>query len=485
MLTLLALVLLRTAWLCDDAYISFRVVDNVLHGYGLRWNIAERVQVYTHPLWLLLLIPVNGLAGEPYYSTLLCSMLLTLGAAYLLLLQAAHRWAVLAIGLLLFYAKGFVDYATSGLENPLAYLLLAAFSVRYLRPPDRRGGQHLLRLSLLAALAMVNRFDAAVLVLPPLLHALWQARSRRALLQLAAGMLPLIAWLLFALAYYGTVIPNTAHAKLLAAGITHRTLAGKGIACLSNTLHWDPLTAAAVIVAVSAALLSPIRRWLGFGLLAGLGYIIWVGGDFMSGRFVAPLFVIAAAILATLLPAAASRRSMALAGAAMVLGLAAHYPNPLHGSDYGHLAQQLANWRDGDIADERCFYYSATGLLAERQPHEWQLQGEALRAGGPAVIVAGNVGLLGYYAGPAVHIIDRAGLCDPLLARLPATDAVSFRIGHLDRQLPGGYLDSIRSGENRLVDAALAARYDTLLLLCRAPLWSAARWRAIVRNTAA
>ena len=45
--------LIRTAWLDDDAYITFRTVDNVLHGYGLRWNVVDRVQAYTHPLWMM------------------------------------------------------------------------------------------------------------------------------------------------------------------------------------------------------------------------------------------------------------------------------------------------------------------------------------------------------------------------------------------------------------------------------------------------
>jgi len=39
-LTLLAsifvVVLVRTAWVCDDAYITFRTVDNFVHGHGLR-----------------------------------------------------------------------------------------------------------------------------------------------------------------------------------------------------------------------------------------------------------------------------------------------------------------------------------------------------------------------------------------------------------------------------------------------------------------
>jgi hypothetical protein len=39
----LLVLLLRTAWVSEDAYISFRVVSNFLSGYGLRWNIADRV----------------------------------------------------------------------------------------------------------------------------------------------------------------------------------------------------------------------------------------------------------------------------------------------------------------------------------------------------------------------------------------------------------------------------------------------------------
>jgi len=51
---LLIFSVVRSAWLCDDAFITFRTADNFIHGYGLTWNVAERVQTYTHPLWLFL-----------------------------------------------------------------------------------------------------------------------------------------------------------------------------------------------------------------------------------------------------------------------------------------------------------------------------------------------------------------------------------------------------------------------------------------------
>src|SRR5258708_3012383 len=66
----------RDSWLSDDAYITFRTVDNFIHGYGLTWNVDERVQVYTHPLWMLLISAVSFCTHELYYSVLVLSVTL-------------------------------------------------------------------------------------------------------------------------------------------------------------------------------------------------------------------------------------------------------------------------------------------------------------------------------------------------------------------------------------------------------------------------
>ena len=64
---------LRTAWVTEDAYITFRVIDNLNAGYGLVWNLGERVQVFTHPLWLFLLSPVVAVLHDPFWASLLVS----------------------------------------------------------------------------------------------------------------------------------------------------------------------------------------------------------------------------------------------------------------------------------------------------------------------------------------------------------------------------------------------------------------------------
>ena len=62
------LVIIQNSWIAEDAYITLRTVGNFLHGFGLRWNIAERVQSYTHPLWFFLLSFGVFVTNEVYYT---------------------------------------------------------------------------------------------------------------------------------------------------------------------------------------------------------------------------------------------------------------------------------------------------------------------------------------------------------------------------------------------------------------------------------
>jgi arabinofuranosyltransferase len=47
--------------MADDAFIDVRVVNNVLAGHGPVYNVGERVEAYTNPLWVLLLVVFRGL----------------------------------------------------------------------------------------------------------------------------------------------------------------------------------------------------------------------------------------------------------------------------------------------------------------------------------------------------------------------------------------------------------------------------------------
>ena len=61
------LALAHAAWFnhtADDAFISFRYVDNWVRGYGLVFNPGERVMGYSNFLWVVLLYPF-ALIGVP------------------------------------------------------------------------------------------------------------------------------------------------------------------------------------------------------------------------------------------------------------------------------------------------------------------------------------------------------------------------------------------------------------------------------------
>jgi arabinofuranosyltransferase len=90
-----------------------------------------------------------------------------------------------------------------------------------------------------------------------------------------------------------------------------------------------------------------------------------------------------------------------------------------------------------------------------------------------------NSGLEGFFAGPEVHIVDRYGLVDPLVARLPVRDLADWRIGHVVRELPVGYEATVGSGSNQLVDPGIRAFYEDLSTIIHEPLLSKGRAKAI------
>ena len=134
-------VLLRTAWLGDDAFITFRTVMNATHGHGLTFNIGERVQSYTHPLWLLLLTGAFLVVGNVYYAAFLVSIGVSLAVFWLALRQAATRMQVWIVVAVLLGSRAFVDYSTSGLENPLSNLLLVTFIALAMRSHEASGSR--------------------------------------------------------------------------------------------------------------------------------------------------------------------------------------------------------------------------------------------------------------------------------------------------------------------------------------------------------
>ena len=483
---LFLIVLVRTAWVCDDAFITFRTVDNLVNGYGLRWNIAERVQSFTHPLWLLLYAVPYAVTGDPYVTSIWLSIIVSMLAFGLAVWTAHDLWIAIAGALLLLSSRAFVDYSTSGLENPLTHLLLAVFAIAWFR---REAPVFQMVLFVTGGLMTLNRQDTLLLVLPTMIAAGWAVGARRFVFLAVLGAIPIIVWGSFSLLYYGLLVPNTAFAKLNT-GADSIELFRQGLIYLRDSFTRDPLVLPATVVCGALA----IVRWragalpLGVGILLYLCYIVTIGGDFMTGRFLAAPFFLAVLTLMRfrLLP-----RLMAPAIAACVLLVAfAAYDGPVFasGRDFGvDDALNAKIDRVTGIADERRYYYPDTGYLrvASRggsraaSLHEWADAGLRYRHERRKVLVSGIIGFIGFYAGPDVHIVDCFALTDPLLARLPAQPL--WRIGHFMRRLPEGYLATLSDGRNVLVHPEIAGLYEDVRRVVAGPIWSVARFEAIWR----
>jgi len=469
-----AWLVIRDAWLCDDAFITLRVVDNFHHGYGLRWNVVERVQVFTHPLWCLTLIVVTGVFGNLAMTTLWLSIVVSIAAFALIVPRPSRNNSELVLlALLIPASKAVVQFATSGLEGPMAFLFLALLLLACggLETKWKRGDRWV---PLLAAAVALTRQDL-LLIMTPLAIA-WLARKdfRRASVPMLAGLGALAAWELFSLFYYGSLVPNTALAKLNT-GFSFSAKTSQGLHYLGDFALRDPigcLTLASCLVLLLVIRKDLQARAVAAGIALYVLYIISIGGDFMSGRFFAvPLFLGVAEILrAPINGTRISRKVVSAVGTASILLVVIHLVG------FNGFSSDVIS--ASGIADERKFYAPALslGALLEGRAIErvgWVYDAKAWREKGSSGLITDTIGLSGFYGGPDVHILDVVALSDPLLARLPAKS--DSRVGHFERRLPAGYKESLLSRELQIEDPDLNRYCGVLWSVTRGPVRSKAR----------
>jgi arabinofuranosyltransferase len=488
---LILLVWLKNAWVCDDAYINFRVLDQLRAGHGPVWNPGERVQVYTSVLWFWLQAPLRLVSSDPYANVLVLS-LVCLAALLVVLRRAVGSDRAWLLGVLLMVgANGFLDWTASGLENPLVFLacglLLVPFqTVMAAAPGSLAAALPLRRLFVLAGWALLVRHDLLLLWLPPLLHAgirhrrLWPWRAWLRLLATAAA--PLAIWSAWALFYYGSPWPNAALAKL-ATGLPRDLLVQQGLDYL-GCHRQDPVLLAVLAGGLGVMLARRSTRGLAAGLALHLGYLVWTGADFMLGRFLAAPFLIAVVLLvreAARLPGRIWSWTPHLA-ALLAAVLLPHTPlnSPLSFAD-----EEFCH----GVADERGYYFPTTSLWArlhtpaDKFPdHEWAREGRYHSNRDRKLVGFVNVGFYGYFVGLDKRVTDRLAITEPFLARIPHQGIPDqWRPGHIKRDLPRGYNQTLQTGRNTIADGRLSALYDDLQLAISGPLLARGRLAAIWR----
>jgi arabinofuranosyltransferase len=478
-----------TAWVCDDAYITFRTIDNFVSGYGLRWNIDERVQAYTHPLWMFIIALLYSVTAEPYFTSIALSFLFSLAAILILLYHTRDTLLKIVIVALLISSKAFTDYTSSGLENPLAYFLVILFVIQYLR--NKSDFKNILYLCFLSSLILLTRLDLFLIIALPLFHAIYSYsksnqcnRSVYAITgALLIGFSPLIAWELFSLLYYGFFLPNTAYAKLCT-GIPAGELFIQGLDYIKISSFYDPITPAVIIIAIimSFTISGSQEMFLGVGILLYVGWVILIGGDFMAGRMLAVPFFLAVSLL--------SKLNMKNATAFIIIILIAFYNARIDKPPAQNTSTYTCkiHWNDPEsrgIADERGVYYKTCGLLNVFKTGEPNIplidQGKAIRKYKKQYYICTCLGYTGYYAGHQTYLIDKMALADPLLSRINHPPDKSWRIGHFSRELPKGYIESIKNDTNAISDADLNKLYAAIRIITRSPLFSRGRIEEILK----
>jgi len=481
--TLVGAVAIRTAWMADDAFLTFRVADNFVHGFGLRWNVAERVQVFTHPAWLALVSAFYAITHEAYFTVLAVSIAFAIAVMYLLVTRlAVDTPSAVGAAAVLVLSKAFVDYTTSGFETPLTYALIAGFWTVYFGVPHARALRLWLPLSV--ALLVLTDAAAAVLVIPALAVAIWRTRAQGVWRPIVIALAPILVWEAFAFFYYGALLPNPTIARLYA-GLSPSERTRHGIVYLLDSINLDPLTLTVVGAATALALAGTARgtRVIALGLVLYLLVVIRMGGDAMTGRLLAPA-LLCAAVVVSRVDTDALTPAMRVQALAAIVGLELMSPRPItHVRRYADSPQRYVSDLTG-IVDERHLSSLSTALVNLRRNVPWPTEdgvpgGRTPRESEPRVVVSDRPGLQGFFGGPSLHLIHTGAATDPVLARLPAKPA--SQVGVERRPIPDGYVKVLAGAPASFTDPTVALLYSRAMAATRDPIWSWRRFRRLVQ----
>lgn len=433
----------------DDGFINLRVVSNVVRGNGPVFNVGERIEASTSPLWVYFLSLGDIVAPVRLeWIAVMLGIALTLagvtfailGARALMPDRGPHELLAPVGAVVLIAVAPVWTFASSGLENGLVFAWLGAClwalatSSRQERPL-RAGFAVLLGLGPLIRpeLALYSGLFLLVVLSWRRNEDTWRDRAR---LLAWAVALP-VAYQIFRMGYYGSLVPNPALAKEAS-----RARWGQGWDYLRRAVDpyvlWLPL-----VVLLVGAYLPFVRdmrsrgrtrplliagAFVAGGLLQAV-YTVRVGGDFMPARLLLPtLFALVAPV--AVVPLRKRYAASLLVVPWAIIGLfflradiddkaafGTNRQNAITLEDFGwQEGGPGRTWFTGDGV-----YYTTLKLPAE------PVDGRRVEVASYAL------GILGYAMGDDTYVLDLLGLADGFTSHL-ALDQDGL-VGH-EKPLP-------------------------------------------------
>jgi hypothetical protein len=407
------------AWLCDDAFISLRYAENLVAGHGLVFNAGEYVEGYSNFLWVMLtaLALVLGIDPIAFVQAL---GILCLGFTVIVTHGIARRlWpgaTVFPVAVLLVASHShLLQFASCGLET-LGFVLLVTWAAGLLVQPKRSRNYFLA--SLATVLAAMTRPDGGLVGAVASIRVLWlavQARSWRPVIWFSVpGFVLFLPFLVWRYSYYGDWLPNTFYAKS-----AHDPYPGQGLFYVISFLnaywiYW-PAVVATLVMPWFGRRLGALS-WLAALSLTYLGFVVWVGGDFMFARFCLPMVPLWSLLLSGMLQRWLSKSWLLWASAAIFIGLLA-WREP---QDMMAIGQTVRG-----VADERAQYpLERTVVIRQLGRRLREMMGDTpLR-----VAFSGTQAMLVYEAKVPYALEAVTGLTDRFLARQPVGER--GHVGH-------------------------------------------------------
>lgn len=485
LLIALAVVILN-AWMGDDAFFTWTTIDNFINGYGLRFNLDERVQAYTHPLWMIVNIIPYLLIQDIFISSTILSIIFSISAIYLISNKYKKNTLILLfIFVSLIYSKTFVQFTACGLENPLSFFLLALVSQTFFQ--IEKHNSVYLKFILLTSLLFLTRMDAILILFPALVYLILKDRIDLNKIKLILiGFSPVYCWFLFSLLYYGFLFPNTKYAKLNT-GLNLNYYLSHGIKYLNNfilndTFSFFSLIHVIIIGTTSFAIYLKRKNsdhlkifLLTLGVICYSLYVIRIGGDFMFGRFWSLPFFVSIIILSKFY-SNFSKKKLLFAALIFIplflLKIQIHWqphPNKAHTI----VNEQLYYWYTNSLYS-RIMYGKSTSDFISSQIGTMQKEKKV-----KYVSFSRNPASHSFYCGINCISIDTHALSDPFLARMP-TASENPRIGHFERHVPIGYFEFRKYGTTKIIHPELTKYLKALSIIIREPIFSLERFKVII-----